>query len=298
MEEPKDELTFCQKIGYNLLKGLGYATAALPQFVRFGIGDILFFVLYYVIGYRRKVTRTNLTLSFPEKSEKEIRKIERQYYRHLGDIFVDSISIMGISKKGMLKHCTFDDAEFKAFYAEHSVICALSHYGSWEYYTGYCIKSAPHVLMPVYRPLANKVIDKFYLEARSKFGADPCMMSAVVKRIIKHRKENIIMAMLADQTPLRNETHPWYRFLNQDTQFFIGMGEMAKRYGLGVFFFDVTQVKRGYYHGKMVKIYDPSEDVDYPVIVERYKNMLEKMIRRNPALWTWSHKRWKHKKLF
>lgn len=297
MEKPKEELSIFEKTFYVLLKGSGYLTAALPQFIRFGVGDIIFFLLYYIIGYRRKVTRTNLTLSFPDKSEKEIRKIERQYYRHLGDLFVDSISIMGVSKKGMMKHCTYDDAEFRAFYTEKSVICALSHYGSWEYYNGYCISSAPHKLMPVYRPLANKVIDKFYLNARSKFGAEPCMMSAVVKRIIKCRKDNIIMAMLADQTPLRNEEHPWYKFLNQDTQFFIGIGEMAIRYGMGVFFLDVTQVKRGYYHAKMVKIYDPNEEADYSVIVERYKDKLEKMIYRNPALWTWSHRRWKHKKI-
>lgn len=296
MKKSKDTLSRYQRIRYTLLKGCGYLMAALPEFVRFGIADIIFFVIYYIIGYRRKVTHTNLTRSFPEKSEKEIQKIERQYYRHLGDVFVDSISIMGVSKKNMLKHCTYDDAEFRAFNATNSVICALSHYGSWEYCHGYSLLCAPHKLMPVYRPLADKVVDKFYFEARSKFGAEPCMMSAVVKRIITRKHENIIMAMLADQSPLENGSHPWYTFLNQDTQFFIGIGEMAIRYNMGVFFLDITQVKRGYYHAKMIKIYDPCEQIGYPVIIERYKDLLENMIYRNPALWTWSHRRWKNKK--
>ncbi|MEG1937029.1 MAG: lysophospholipid acyltransferase family protein [Rikenellaceae bacterium] len=295
MDKDIDKLPFYKNILYLLLKGSGYVIAALPQFIRFGIADVIFFILFYIVRYRRTVTRTNLTRSFPEKSIKEIQKIEKDYYRHLGDIFVDSVSVIGMSKEKIASHCTYEDDNFREFNATRPVICALSHYGSWEYCHAYSLRTS-HKLMPVYRPIANKVVDKFYLTARSKFGAEPCMMSAVVKRIIKRKHENIIMAMLADQSPLANPNHPWYTFLNQDTQFFVGIGEMAIRYGMGVFFLDVTRVKRGYYHGKMIQIYDPNEDVDYATIIERYKDNLENMIHRNPALWCWSHRRWKHKK--
>ncbi|MBE9488420.1 MAG: lysophospholipid acyltransferase family protein [Bacteroidetes bacterium] len=293
----REKLSFKDRLIYHFLVILGYTLAYTPRFIKFGLADIITFLLYHVVKYRRAVVRKNLTLSFPEKSKKEIIKIEKDYYKHLGDLFVDSLAMVGASEKTMKKHFTYDDDEFQEFIKTSPAICAMSHYGSWEYTVGYPLR-VENMVCPVYRPLHGKASDEFYLKMRSRFGGNPCMMSAVVKRIIRNKGNNVVMAMLADQTPIRNNEHRWYTFLNQDTQFFIGIGELAKHFKMGVFFLEITKVKRGYYHAKMVRIYDGMEDINYETIIERYINKLEAMIKREPHLWTWSHKRWKHKKLF
>lgn len=289
------ELNILQKIQLYTLKALVSGVAVLPQFIKFGIADINYFILYNIVKYRRKVTRTNLCMSFPDKSIKEIVKIEKKYYRHLGDLFIDSLAMIGASKRMVKRHFAYNDADFWSFNQNKPVICAMSHYGSWEYTVGYKMRTE-NPLFPVYRPLKNPVMDELFYQMRSRFGAEPCSMNNSVRRVIQYKGQNVILAMIADQTPVRNDDEKWYTFLNQDTQFFMGFGQMAKRFGMGVYFLDVRRIKRGYYYGKMIQIYDGVEDISYNEIVERYIMRLENMIKREPSLWTWSHKRWKHKR--
>ena len=289
------ELNILQKMQLYILKSIGYIVAILPQFIRFGIADINGYILYYLLRYRRKVTRQNLSLSFPNKCINDIIKIEKRYYRHLGDLFLDSLALVGSSKRMVKSHFVYNDADFWSFNQNKPVICAMSHYGSWEYTVGYKMRTE-NPLFPIYRPLKSEVMDELFYQMRSRFGAEPCSMKNSIRRAIQYRGQNFIMAMIADQTPVRNPDEIWYKFLNQDTQFFMGFGQMAKRFGMGVYFLDVRRIKRGYYYGKMIQIYDGVEDITYNEIVERYIMRLERMIEREPSLWTWSHKRWKHKR--
>ena len=71
----------------------------LPFPVLYAISGFLNVMLYYVIGYRKDVVITNISKSFPEKSEKEVKRIARAYYRHLTDLIVESVKIFTISEK-------------------------------------------------------------------------------------------------------------------------------------------------------------------------------------------------------
>ena len=46
----------------------------LPFWILYGLADIAYVVIYYVVGYRKKVVKENLRNSFPEKTDKEIAK--------------------------------------------------------------------------------------------------------------------------------------------------------------------------------------------------------------------------------
>jgi hypothetical protein len=52
---------------FNVLKCILYIFAILPLGVLYLMGDIIYYPLYYVARYRRKVVRKNLVLSYPEK---------------------------------------------------------------------------------------------------------------------------------------------------------------------------------------------------------------------------------------
>ena len=73
----------------------------LPFGVLYLLSDFTYLVLYKLIGYRTKVVRGNLKRSFPEKSEKEILRIESEFYKHLCDVIVEGIKGFSISKNGL-----------------------------------------------------------------------------------------------------------------------------------------------------------------------------------------------------
>ncbi|RLD31380.1 MAG: acetyltransferase, partial [Bacteroidetes bacterium] len=52
----------------------------------------------------------------------------------------------------------------------------------------------------------------------------------------------------------------------------------------------------GYYVGELSLITDEAKATKEGEITEAYIQKLEEAIRRNPGIWLWSHKRWKHKR--
>lgn len=281
---------------YAVVWSFGLILGWCPRFIWLILADILYLVLYKIFGYRKKVTRENLKMSFPEKSDWERRKIEMRFYLYLMDIFIETIAMAGISHMRMRRLIKFEEnIDFENDCKKGSVIVAMAHYCSWEWCVSYA-SNTKSTLIPVYHTLASEWADKLFLNMRSRFGAKPVSMKMVGRRLIETKNQNIILALIADQTPPRLEKTKWTTFLNQDTMFFGGTETLALKYNMPVYFFDVDLVERGRYKGKFIKLYDPSEVVEPFEITKRYADYLESKIVNKPQFWMWSHRRWKHKK--
>ncbi|MFR9555685.1 MAG: lauroyl acyltransferase, partial [Rikenellaceae bacterium] len=78
------------------------------------------------------------------------------------------------------------------------------------------------------------------------------------------------------------------------TIFFAGGEKIALNLNLPVYFIYQTRVGRGRYEFGYELIHDGVESVEPYEITRRYVEKLEAVIRANPHLWLWSHRRWKH----
>jgi len=122
-------------LGFYLLYPLIWTLTLLPLRILYLLSDLLFFLNFLFIGYRRKVVYLNLKNSFPEKSNKDIRTIARKFYRHLFDQMIESIALIHMSPKRILKHMRFKNPEvFEELYKKNkSIILVSGHYGNWEW---------------------------------------------------------------------------------------------------------------------------------------------------------------------
>ena len=59
--------------------------------MRYWLSDILFLFAYYVVRYRRSVTRNNLSRAYPELGESRRKELEKAYYRHMCDLLIEGI---------------------------------------------------------------------------------------------------------------------------------------------------------------------------------------------------------------
>ena len=113
-----------------------YLLSLLPFPVLYLFSDFLYVILYRVLGYRKKVVLSNLRNSFPNKTEKEIQLICKQYYHYLCDLFLETFKTLTISKTNMLKHCYFNPASLdilnKLASENKNIILVLGHLGNWE----------------------------------------------------------------------------------------------------------------------------------------------------------------------
>lgn len=276
------------------------ALSKLPLSVLYVLASFLYFIVYYVVGYRKKVVFENLKNSFPEKSEQELKKIQKRFYKNFADVIVEILHTYSMSAHEIQKRVTIKNPEIaNTIFNDHktSALGVVGHVCNWEWISHISCFKVDAPVDAVYKQLSSKKFDKFMLELRSRFGTKPVEMKRFPREIIKRKNEIRAYALIADQSPKKEEIKLWIPFLNQETGFYEGPASLAVMTNFPVFYVGIKRLKRGYYEVFFEKIASPpytKEDV--PLIMKRYAKLLEEQIKASPADWLWSHRRWKHKK--
>lgn len=270
----------------------------LPLSVLYLISDFLYFLLRYVAGYRKKVILKNLRNSFPKKSEKELHQIKNQFYRHLGDVVVESLKTLTISEEELSKRVKIINPEvINAYYDKGlPVVVLTSHQGNWEWLLVSCSAQLPFHVDAVYMRLQNTFFDKLMLKIRARFGADMIEKRTSFRTMMLHRNKISITAMVADQRVQSSQYQHYTSFMHQETGFYEGPERIAHKLNKPALFVQMKRLKRGYYAIKFHPIDEPPFRQQPHYITEKYVRLAEEAIRERPAEWLWSHNRWKQKK--
>ena len=285
------------KIVYYIVYILWYGFSLLPLRVFYVISDMLFWILYIIIGYRRKVVWQNLKTSFPEKSEERLRKIERGFYHFFCDYLVESVKLMTISKKNLKKRLVFKGTEVVNEIVESGQSCAvyLGHYCNWEWITSLPLWVTPEAQCgQIYHPIENNDFDWLFLRLRQRFGAVCIPMQDTLRKIIEFRKDRqpVVIGYISDQKPHWVNIHHWVDFLHHDTPVLTGTERIARRMNHAVFYLDVRRIRRGYYEAEFKLITREPQTMKEFELTDIYYQHLEQSILQAPEFWLWSHKRW------
>lgn len=297
MDRREKDLSFWQKVAVEVLWIICRGFALMPHFVRHTIfGVPIYWLLCYVLRYRRKVIMSNLHNSFPDKSEKELRHICRLTYRNLTEQIINMISQSGVSDQVLLRRMQFSNAEPTIAAVEgQNAVFMTAHYGPWEAGSTVSLAFKDHTFVAVYHELENKVFDVLIKRVRQHTNVELVSMKRMMRHFIDNRdKRPMILGLISDQNPTWRPNFHWYNFLHQWTAFYNGAELLATKYKLPVYYFSPRRIKQGYYVGTFTLIHDGKEPIDEHVITERYTKLLEKDIQEAPEMWMWSHRRWKH----
>jgi KDO2-lipid IV(A) lauroyltransferase len=282
---------------YYLFFGITWLLTLLPLGILYILSDFIFLLLYYFPSYRRKVVMENLTNSFPEKTMEELEEVEKKYYRHLSDLFVETLKLMHMSGRVQRKRFTYSNLEIidKLRKEKRDIVALLGHYNNWELPT-MLPEYLKYKTIIIYKPLQNKYFDRFMNRQRSKDGIILTPMSNVIREIIRYRQKkiNTLSVFISDQTPAKKDIKYRMPFLNQDTPVFTGAEKIAGRYDMAVVFFHIQKVKRGYYNLDVELLFEHAAGLPEYTVTTAFNRRLEEVIRENPEYWIWSHRRWKY----
>jgi KDO2-lipid IV(A) lauroyltransferase len=273
----------------------------LPFPLLYLLSDILYVLVYKVAGYRLKVVRRNLKASFPDKTDAELRQLERDFYHHFADYFVETIKLAHISLKEVQRRAFLVNPELidELMREGHTCILMLmGHYGNWEWFTSATSFFEDSRMYQIYRPLNNKAFDRLFIKLRTRFGAYGIKKADTMRDVIKLKQDKTrsVVVFLADQTPSKANLHYWTTFLNQETSILNGPERIARKQKLPVVYLDVRKTARGFYTVEFKLITSTPQTTPEFWITEQYARLMENNILRNPAYWLWTHKRWKHKR--
>lgn len=279
--------------------GILYSISLLPLGVLYLFADLIFFLTYYVAGYRKKVVRSNLRNAFPEKSEKEIRKISKKFYRNLADYMMETLKCFSISQEELDRRHTYSNLEvFDEFKEEgRDVMMMAGHIFNWEWFLG-TVKHLPtEKTTALYHRIYNSFWDEKVNAMRARFGTVAVDKNQAVRYMLNQPNNGeTTYLFIADQSPKKHHIHYDVKFLNQDTPVFSAFDKLAEKLNMGVVFCRTEKIKRGHYHTTFEKISPKGEKFESMEVVDQFFEKLERTIREQPDNWLWSHKRWKHKK--
>ena len=290
------------KILYALLFAWVKIHSWLPMPVLYVLSDILYIIIYYIARYRRKVVIRNMKNSFPDKSNKEIIKLERRYYHYLSDYIVEVIKLASISQEELLRRADIRNPEVIFDLLEKGHTCfifSMGHYGNLDFFTGVSAGFKGRAMIhSLYRPFKNEAFERLFLYLRTRFSPFCIKKNDALREMInlKRNKTPSLIPFAADQTPSKANLHYWTTFLNQETAVLTGPERISKKLDIPIVYADMTIQKRGYYTVDIILITDKPRETPELYITDKYTELMEKSIMRDPAYWLWSHKRWKHKK--
>jgi KDO2-lipid IV(A) lauroyltransferase len=290
-----------QLLTYILLFPILWLISLLPFGILYLISDIVSFIIFHFIGYRKKIVLDNLKLAFPEKSTKELLKIRRQFFTHFTDVFMEMIKSITISEKNVHKHFIFEDLDVIHTLGKKgkSVILVGSHYANWEWMVS-MNNLIEHQAFAVGAPIGNKYFDKMMLKYRTKYGGNFVKPSRARRTYVKNAENGVLAlnALVSDQSPQLRKTNYWAKFLNIKVPVHVGAEQIAKSLNQSIVFYEVKKVKRGYYTCTFRLLAEnPREYPDYQ-ITDIFLREVEKQIKIAPQYYFWTHKRFKHKDRF
>lgn len=287
-----------QFLAYIIIYPFLWLVSILPFKLLYAVSDGLYLLLYYVIGYRKKVVKENLRLVFPNKSEEEIKTITKKFYHHLCDMVVEAIKSLTISEAEMKKRFTFTNIEevHKIENANKSIVLMCAHYGSWEwiFILQTHIKSKGYA---IYKRIENKYFDRLVKRIRAKYNSYLITTKETVPTLTsaKEKGELTINGFVSDQSPRRRKAFHWNEFMNIKVPVHTGAEMLAKKLDMAVVFFSVKKIKRGYYETTFKTITTTPNAYENYEITDIFLKLVEEQIYEAPEYYLWTHKRWKYR---
>lgn len=285
-----------EKVKYCIYMAVFRPISWLPMWVLYGFSNFLCFVFRYLLHYRRRVIRENLSTCYPEKSERELRQIEGEFYRQLCDNIVETVKLLCISDKELMRRIKVTGTELVEAAADQRrpIILYLGHYCNWEWVPAITMHySRPKFSAQLYKPMHDKAFDEVMKKVRSRFGSLSIDKNKAFREMLRFYKEegSFITGFIADNRLSWVDTHHYTTFLRHHTWFYPGGEEIGSRMNAVYLYLDITKPSRGHYNFEIKPIVPTKEYPDYPY-TRRYLEMLEATIDRAPAYWLWSHRRW------
>ena len=271
----------------------------MPFAVFYLLSDVVCFILYRLIGYRKTVVQGNLKIAFPDLAPTELLQIEKKFYTHLCDLFLEIIKSMGMRKEEMLERFQVKNIEVLKTFEEQnrSIFLVCGHYASWEWMMslGYHIK---HKGYGIYRPITNPYFDALIKRIRSRHDAYMISQKESVS-IIKSKEsagELSIYGFASDQSPRPKPLTYWRSFLGVHVPVYNGAERLAIELDVPVVFAKIKRVERGYYELEFKTLTDQPKSLKKNEITDLFTEWLEAQIKEDPSQYFWTHKRFKYAK--
>ncbi len=280
---------------YHIVYAFLYLLSLLPWFIIYAISDVLFFFIYHVVGYRKQIVLNNLTIAFPEKSIDERTKIAKEFYRTFTDTLLEILKLISISEAEINKRfaCNYEVVNNLAATGQNIQLLG-GHFFNWEFLNLAYAKNFQIPFLGIYLPLTSKVFNRIMYQIRGKFGTGMIAAGNFNREFYHLSKGRFVLAVAGDQNPVNLSKSFWLPLFGKMTPFVDGPERIALAKNTAIVFTNFYRIKRGYYQSEFILLTTTPKELPKGAITLAFRDFLETEIKKRPANFLWSHRRWKH----
>ena len=281
---------------YYIVYGIFYLLSLLPWFIIYFLSDCVYLIVYYVFGYRKKIVRENMRLAFPDKTDAELKKIEKKFYKAFIDNFIEVIKFISISGKTLNKRYVVDYSLAHDLQAKgYNLLLLMGHYFNWEYTNLSLGKNLHEPFAGVYHPLSNKIFNKLFYKIRARFNTKLVSSHNFKNEFIPHLRGQYALGLIGDQNTGAAHKAYWLPFFGKMAPFVTGPEKSARGKNVAVIFVSTRKLKRGYYQSELKLFTTNGKEYKDGQIIKAFVETVEEHVRQHPENYLWSHRRYKHK---
>ncbi len=280
-----------EKLAYGILYGL----SLLPLRVLYVLSDVLNFLNFYLIGYRKQIVLSNLDCAFPEKSRGEKLRIAKQFYSNFFDTLVESIKLISSDNRLIQRMFIYDTSMNELINrSKKNIQIHCMHNFNWEIANLGVSREMQLPFLGVYQPITNRFFEDLFKKIRSRNGTVLIPANDFKRNYLPYRDRKYVIALVADQNPGKPAKAWWANFFGKPAPFVQGPENAALSRDTVVLFANFYKVKRGVYTFEAELFSENTSSLEKGEMTLKYIQYLERIIRLRPDNYLWSHRRWKH----
>jgi KDO2-lipid IV(A) lauroyltransferase len=285
-----------QRVEYLAYRGVTRAVGAMSEDSVMRWGTRVGALAAKVLRKRDRLAMRNLRGAFPERDERELRRILDASWRHFGREMLLYLKVQSMSLQEVATRCPYvNDQILQEGRARGKGTLLLSaHFGGWEI-AHLALMAHVDNVRTVVRPLDNELLEADLARIRAKSGAQVVDRRKAARFLLKSLAENAVVVLLPDQAvqPREGILVP---FLGRPAWTTDAPAKMAVRHGSTIVFAFCIPDGSGHRleFEEPIRVDQLSEDERDPVaLTRRINDIISRRIAARPELWLWMHDRWK-----
>ena len=273
-----------------LKKGVLHASKKTLKVYQF----VIFALLYFVFRVNYKIVDTNLTIAFPELTQKARKKLLIANYRWSAQMAVAMLR-MDYWRGKTAEYVSFHNLAVldEALSEDNGVLLISAHLGHWEMIVP-ALAEKGYPLHVYVGAQSNPLVDKLQNQTRGSFGVDTIAKGDTARfKFIRVLSNKEILAYNPDQNNRKSKT--FVQFFNKAATLPKSTAgfHLARKSPIVMIFAPFVGDKLEIFLQRLNYEQAGNKEEDLFNITEKISNVYEKYIRLYPEQYFWMHRRWK-----
>ena len=239
----------------------------------------------------KKIITQNLKIFSDNISKNEIEKISFEMWENYGKTFIEYVFLNIFKKKDTHIEILGKENLINILENKKPVIFVSGHFANFELMSMEIAKKNIK-LTNIYRPLNNFFLNHFMEYLRKKYVCKNQIQKGIkgVRKAIEYLKNDYSVALMIDQRVSEGEK---INFFGKQAFTTTLPAQLAIKFNLGIVPVFIERKKNEKFTIEFFREIKSSSYKDKKELTEKLNDVLEKMIKRNPSHWIWTHNRWK-----